>query len=48
VAVTVFGIDISDFQHGLSLAAVKRQGYEFVIAKATQGRGVPIDWGSLG
>lgn len=36
----VFGIDISHFQHGLSLAAVQRQGYEFVIAKATQGQGV--------
>jgi GH25 family lysozyme M1 (1,4-beta-N-acetylmuramidase) len=32
----VFGIDISHFQRGLSLAAVKAQGYEFVIAKATQ------------
>ena len=36
----VFGIDVSHFQRGLSLAAVRRQGYEFVIAKATQGQGV--------
>jgi hypothetical protein len=34
----VFGVDVSHFQHGLSLAAVRAQGYEFVIAKATQGR----------
>lgn len=36
----VFGIDISHFQHGLSLAEARRQGYDFVIAKATQGQGV--------
>ena len=36
----VFGIDISHHQHGLSLAAVQAQGYDFVIAKATQGQGV--------
>ena len=36
----VFGLDVSHFQRGLSLAAVRRQGYGFVIAKATQGQGV--------
>ena len=36
----VFGIDISHHQHGLSLAAVQAQGYDFVIAKASQGQGV--------
>lgn len=36
----VFGIDISHRQRGLSLAAVQAQGYDFVIAKATQGQGV--------
>jgi len=36
--VTVFGIDVSHHQHGLSMSAVRRQGYEFVIAKASQGR----------
>jgi GH25 family lysozyme M1 (1,4-beta-N-acetylmuramidase) len=33
----LFGIDVSHFQRGLSLSAVKAQGYEFVIAKATSG-----------
>jgi lysozyme len=36
----VFGIDISHFQRGLSLEAVQAQGYDYVIAKATQGQGV--------
>jgi phosphatidylserine/phosphatidylglycerophosphate/cardiolipin synthase-like enzyme len=35
---TVFGIDISHFQHGLDLARVKREGYSFVMVKATEGR----------
>ena len=33
---TVFGIDISHFQHGLDLARVKREGYSFVMVKATE------------
>jgi hypothetical protein len=33
----LFAGSMSHFQRGLSLAAVKAQGYEFVIAKATSG-----------
>ncbi|AHH16597.1 putative peptidase [Nocardia nova SH22a] len=32
-----FGIDISSFQAGLDLAQVFREGFEFVIAKVTEG-----------
>lgn len=42
---TVFGIDISHFQHGLDLARVKQEGYSFVAVKATEGRTVrDADW----
>jgi phosphatidylserine/phosphatidylglycerophosphate/cardiolipin synthase-like enzyme len=34
---TIFGLDISHFQHGLDLARVKGEGYTFVIVKATEG-----------
>lgn len=37
---TVFGVDVSRFQHGLTMSSVVRQGYDFVIAKATEGRTV--------
>lgn len=33
---TLFGIDISNFQNGINLASVKAQGYSFVAAKCTQ------------
>lgn len=35
---TIFGVDIASFQRGLSLASVKKQGYSFVMAKASEGR----------
>jgi phosphatidylserine/phosphatidylglycerophosphate/cardiolipin synthase-like enzyme len=45
---TVFGIDISHFQHGLDLAKVKNEGYSFVMVKATEGRTVrDADWPSF-
>jgi len=30
---TIYGLDISSFQKGLDLAAVKKQGYSFIIAR---------------
>jgi lysozyme len=35
----VHGVDVSDYQPGVSWAAVKASGYSFAIAKATQGVG---------
>jgi len=32
--VTIFGVDISDFQRGLTMSTVKANGYSFVIARA--------------
>lgn len=34
---TTFGVDVSNFQAGLSLTSVKSQGYAFCMALATQG-----------
>lgn len=36
---TLYGIDVSNYQRGLNVAAVKRQGYAFLYAKCTEGRG---------
>jgi lysozyme len=36
---TVYGVDVSKYQKGLDLASVKKQGYVFVAAKCTEGRG---------
>lgn len=33
----IFGVDISSHQPGISLAQVKREGYEFCVVKATEG-----------
>lgn len=35
---TLFGIDISNYQKGINLASVKSQGYAFVAAKCTEAR----------
>lgn len=35
----VFGVDIASYQSGLDIGRVRREGFEFVIAKATQGSG---------
>lgn len=34
---TLYGIDISNYQAGLDLAEVKREGFEFVFAKVSEG-----------
>lgn len=34
---TLYGIDIASYQAGLNLAEVKSEGFDFVIAKVTQG-----------
>lgn len=36
---TTYGVDVSNHNAGLSLAAVKAQGYDFAIAKVTEGTG---------
>lgn len=36
---TIFGIDISSHQAGIDLARVRREGFEYVIIKATEGSG---------
>lgn len=36
---TVYGADLSSFQSGISLAAVKAAGAQFVVVKATEGLG---------
>lgn len=36
---TIYGLDVSHFQANLNLARAKTQGYSFVIAKCTEGRG---------
>jgi lysozyme len=37
--VTLYGIDVASYQAGLNLAEVKAEGFDFIIAKATQGSG---------
>ena len=37
---TLYGIDVANYQKGLKTAYVTGQGYSFMIAKATEGRGV--------
>lgn len=36
---TLYGIDVASYQAGLNLAEVKAEGFDFIIAKATQGSG---------
>jgi hypothetical protein len=44
----LYGIDIASFQAGLNLTEVKREGFDFVIAKVTQGRSyVNPDWAAF-
>ncbi len=46
--VTLYGIDVASYQAGLNLAEVKAEGFDFVIAKATQGSGyVDPYWASF-
>jgi GH25 family lysozyme M1 (1,4-beta-N-acetylmuramidase) len=33
----IYGVDISDFQRGIDLARVAREGYEFCVVKASEG-----------
>jgi hypothetical protein len=33
----LYGVDISDYQRGLDLAQVEREGYEFCVVKASEG-----------
>ena len=33
----IYGVDISDFQRGINLAQVAREGYEFCVVKASEG-----------
>ncbi len=33
----IYGVDISDYQRGIDLAQVAREGYEFCVVKATEG-----------
>lgn len=35
----LYGIDISDFQAGIDLGEVRREGFDFVVVKATEGSG---------
>lgn len=37
---TIFGVDVANYQKGLKVTQLKDQGYGFLIAKATEGRGV--------
>ena len=36
---TLYGIDVASYQAGLNLAEVKAEGFDFIIAKASQGSG---------
>ena len=33
----IYGVDISDYQRGLDLDQVAREGYEFCVVKASEG-----------
>lgn len=45
---TLYGIDVASYQAGLNLAEVKAEGFDFIIAKATQGSGyVDPSWPSF-
>jgi lysozyme len=42
---TVYGVDIASFQQGIDLSEVKREGFDFVWIKATQGSNyINPDW----
>lgn len=45
---TLYGIDVASYQAGLNLAEVKAEGFDFIIAKATQGSGyVDPSWAAF-
>lgn len=37
---TLYGVDVANYQKGLKTSLLQQQGYSFLIAKATEGQGV--------